>query len=143
MSANKFTLPADTASSMSPPTPSRTTTRFGTAAADCTFRFDDNGLATPAGHTVTDPGADAFTAVTFNTTAVASAGTPATPATCTCNGTPATTGATGTEAAGAHDPPPVRVSNTRHGSSAVYNDAAPPSRTSTGASDRKQRPDAV
>src|SRR6266700_2797773 len=120
MSANKFTLPADTASSMSPLALSRTTTRFGTAAADCTFRFDVNGLATPAGHTVTDPGADAFTAVTFNTTAVASGGTPATPATCTSNGAPATTGATGTEAAGAHDPPPVRVSNTRHGSSAVY-----------------------
>ena len=57
-------------------------TVLGIVCAATRFRFDAFGRAEPHGHTVTNPGADASTPVTFNTTADASAGTPPDPATC-------------------------------------------------------------
>src|SRR5437764_1291473 len=115
MSANRSTPPAELSSSMSPEAPTGTTARFGTGAEEFTFNVETTGWLTPAGHTVTVVGCEAFTAVTFNTTAVASAGTPATPTTCTSKDAACTTFAFGTPNAPEQIPAPVRVSNTRHG----------------------------
>src|SRR6516162_2261066 len=57
--------------------PRPTVTMLGTVWPGTTLRFDAVGMASPDGHAVTYVAADAFTAVTLATSAVAPAGTPA------------------------------------------------------------------
>jgi hypothetical protein len=57
------------------------------------FRFDAVGLDSPHGYTVTNPRPADRAAVTFNTAASASAGTPARPPTCNSYVEPAPTAA--------------------------------------------------
>src|SRR5688500_10388187 len=70
--------------STAPPTPSFTVARFAIAPpALATLRLDVVGRKLPAGNAVTKPGADAPMLAMLSTAALASAGTPARPATWT------------------------------------------------------------
>ena len=67
-----------------PAAPTATTTRFPLAVERTKLTFETTGLLTPAGHAVRYPWRDGSATVTFNTTAVAPAGTtPPMPATLT------------------------------------------------------------
>ena len=61
--------------------PSRARTAFGIVCPATTFRLEASGRGNPQGNTVTKPGPLASVAVTFSTTALASAGIPALPPT--------------------------------------------------------------
>src|SRR5437899_2528049 len=119
MSASRLTLPAALYRSIQPAALTGTTARFGTAAELFTFRFDVAGWGCPSAQAVTAVSWVAPTAVRLTTTAVAFAGTPATPATCTRNVARGPTAALATVPAPGQFPRPLRVSNTRHGPTAV------------------------
>ena len=68
-----------------PPAPTPVSTAFATTCPAVKFRFDAFGRATPHGNTVKNPAPSGDTAVTFNDTAPAFAGTPNLPATGTSN----------------------------------------------------------
>src|SRR3954449_5755975 len=70
--------------STAPPAPSLTVTMLAsTWPTPSKLTFDAVGRSVPAGYTVTKPAAVVLTPVTFNTAALALAGTPSRPATCT------------------------------------------------------------
>src|SRR6476646_10607380 len=125
MSASRLTLPVELYRSIQPPAPTDTTARFGTGPEPFTFRFDVVGRACPSGHAVTVVALIAPTAVRLTTTAVASTGTAATPATCTRNVAPGPTAAFATAPAPGQFLAPVRVSHTRHGPTATNVEAVP------------------
>src|SRR5437773_8357186 len=73
-----------------PAVPTATVTEFATVWPATKFRLDANGNEPPHGYTVTNPVPSGRSAVTFNTTAVASNGTPPRPDTTNSRTEPAT-----------------------------------------------------
>ena len=106
---NKHTLP---------PTPTFTVTALGTVPPAVVFKLDEFGGACPHGYTVTNPAPVAPTAVTFNTTADTSPGTPGRPATCNCNTEPGPDIPPPTNNPSTVEPP-TRESNNRAGATAT------------------------
>src|SRR5262249_41043297 len=99
-------------------------TRLGMISPATKLRFDASGCEAPHGNTVTKPGPTPLVAVTFNATAVASAGTPPRPVTCSCSTPPP----------GILPPPasspsivglPARVSSNRAGTNEEYGEPGP------------------
>src|SRR5258707_14720860 len=70
--------------------PTVTVTEFATVCPATKFRSDANGNEPPPGYTVTNPVPSGRSAVPFNTTAVASNGTPPRPDTTNSRPEPAT-----------------------------------------------------
>jgi hypothetical protein len=75
-----------------PPVPTGITTRLAIVCPARKFRDDASGGVAPVGNTVSHPGEVGSVTVMFITTAVASAGTPPRPATCTSTTPPAPSG---------------------------------------------------